>query len=94
MTEDLEILCHTIYWKGFRPLCAKGYSNMFAICSLIQQHESYNSMGELLIDPTKQRLKDPRLSLWHFGKYTYSLSCQQLAEKIDTTLVSVQYIWG
>lgn len=32
--------------------------------------------------------------LSHFGKYSYSLSYQERHEKIDTTFVSVQYIWS
>lgn len=28
--------------------------------------------------------------VWHFGEYTYSLSCREFDKKINTTLMSVQ----
>lgn len=31
---------------------------------------------------------------WHFEKYTYSLACQKLDEKINTPLVSGKYEAG
>lgn len=29
-----------------------------------------------------------------FGRYAFSLSCQELNEKVDATLMSVRYLWS
>ena len=34
------------------------------------------------------------VTVWHFGKYAYLISCWELDENINTTLVSAQWIWN
>lgn len=35
-----------------------------------------------------------KVRVWHFGKHAYSPSCRGLNEKINTSLVSLHWIWN